>query len=155
GDRAAYGGVRASQRRGQGNGAAAAARVCAAGGRTRARGTCGAWVELSQRAAGGRGCGDRGAQYRARDRLACGIRRARGGGAGHEGADDGGARMIYGIGVDVLEVKRIGETLERFGTHFIERLLMPQEQAQLAQTQRRERFLAMRFAAKEAIVKAM
>jgi holo-[acyl-carrier protein] synthase len=63
--------------------------------------------------------------------------------------------MIYGIGVDVLEVKRIGETLERFGAHFIERLLMPQEQAQLARTQRRVRFVAMRFAAKEAIVKAM
>ena len=63
--------------------------------------------------------------------------------------------MIFGIGVDVLEVKRIGKTLERFGAHFIERLLMPEEQAQLARTQRRERFIAMRFAAKEAIVKAM
>ncbi|HEV7138013.1 MAG TPA: holo-ACP synthase [Steroidobacteraceae bacterium] len=63
--------------------------------------------------------------------------------------------MIFGIGVDVLEVKRIGETLERFGEHFIDRLLMPQEQAQLARTQRRVRFIAMRFAAKEAIVKAM
>ena len=63
--------------------------------------------------------------------------------------------MIYGIGVDVLEVKRIGRTLERFGPHFIERLLMPQEQAQLARTRRPERFIAMRFAAKEAIVKAM
>jgi holo-[acyl-carrier protein] synthase len=63
--------------------------------------------------------------------------------------------MIYGIGVDVLEVKRIGQTLERFGTHFIERLLMPREREQLARTQRQERFLAMRFAAKEAIVKAM
>ncbi|HEY2036910.1 MAG TPA: holo-ACP synthase [Steroidobacteraceae bacterium] len=63
--------------------------------------------------------------------------------------------MIFGIGVDALEVKRIGETLERFGDHFIERLLMPAEQAQLARTQRRVRFLAMRFAAKEAIVKAM
>ncbi len=63
--------------------------------------------------------------------------------------------MIFGIGVDVLEVKRIGQTLERFGAHFIERLLLPQEQAQLARTQRRERFIAMRFAAKEAIVKAM
>lgn len=63
--------------------------------------------------------------------------------------------MIFGIGVDVLEVKRIGETLERYGDHFIERLLMPQEQAQLAKTQRRVRFIAMRFAAKEAIVKAM
>lgn len=63
--------------------------------------------------------------------------------------------MIFGIGVDVLEVKRIGETLERFGERFIDRLLMPQEQAQLARTQRRVRFIAMRFAAKEAIVKAM
>jgi len=63
--------------------------------------------------------------------------------------------MIFGIGVDVLEVKRIGETLERFGRHFVERLLMPEEQAQLANTRRPERFIAMRFAAKEAIVKAM
>lgn len=63
--------------------------------------------------------------------------------------------MIFGIGVDVLEVKRIRETLERFGPRFVERLLMPQEQAQLANTQRQERFIAMRFAAKEAIVKAM
>jgi holo-[acyl-carrier protein] synthase len=63
--------------------------------------------------------------------------------------------MIYGIGVDVLEVKRIGRTLERYGAHFIDRLLMPEEQAQLSRTQRRERFIAMRFAAKEAIVKAM
>jgi len=63
--------------------------------------------------------------------------------------------MIFGIGVDVLELKRIEHTLERFGNRFIEHLLMPEEQAQLEKTQRRARFLAMRFAAKEAIVKAM
>jgi holo-[acyl-carrier protein] synthase len=63
--------------------------------------------------------------------------------------------MIFGIGVDVLELKRIEHTLERFGDRFIEHLLMPEEQAQLEKTQRRARFLAMRFAAKEAIVKAM
>lgn len=63
--------------------------------------------------------------------------------------------MIFGIGVDVLESQRIVRTLERFGAHFIERLLMPEEQAQLERTARRARFLAMRFAAKEAIVKAM
>ena len=63
--------------------------------------------------------------------------------------------MIYGIGVDVLEAARIGKTLERFGDHFIDRLLMPAERAQLARTKRPERFIAMRFAAKEAIVKAM
>jgi holo-[acyl-carrier protein] synthase len=63
--------------------------------------------------------------------------------------------MIFGIGVDVLEAARITRTLERFGERFVEHLLMPEERAQLARTQRRERFLAMRFAAKEAIVKAM
>ena len=63
--------------------------------------------------------------------------------------------MIFGIGVDVLESARIAQTLERFGARFIEHLLMPEEHAQLARTARPERFLAMRFAAKEAIVKAM
>ncbi|MBS0367261.1 MAG: holo-ACP synthase [Proteobacteria bacterium] len=63
--------------------------------------------------------------------------------------------MIHGIGVDVLEAQRIARTLERHGQRFIEHLLMPREQEQLARTRRPERFLAMRFAAKEAIVKAM
>ena len=63
--------------------------------------------------------------------------------------------MIFGIGVDVLEAARIQKTLARFGDHFIDRLLMPAERAQLARTKRPERFIAMRFAAKEAIVKAM
>jgi len=63
--------------------------------------------------------------------------------------------MIFGIGVDVLEAARIKRTLARFGERFVEHLLMPEELAQLARTARRERFLAMRFAAKEAIVKAM
>ncbi|HUO20587.1 MAG TPA: holo-ACP synthase [Steroidobacteraceae bacterium] len=63
--------------------------------------------------------------------------------------------MIFGIGVDVLEAARIQRTLERFGERFIDHLLLPAERAQLERTQRRERFLAMRFAAKEAIVKAM
>ena len=63
--------------------------------------------------------------------------------------------MIFGIGVDVLEAARVKKVYDRFGDHFIERLLLPAERAQLAKTRRTERFLAMRFAAKEAIVKAM
>jgi holo-[acyl-carrier protein] synthase len=63
--------------------------------------------------------------------------------------------MIFGIGVDVLEAKRVVHTLERYGDRFTDHLLMPQEREQLAKTRRPERFLAMRFAAKEAIVKAM
>jgi holo-[acyl-carrier protein] synthase len=63
--------------------------------------------------------------------------------------------MIFGIGVDVLEAARVKNTLERFGARFTEHLLMAEEHAQLAKTRRPERFVAMRFAAKEAIVKAM
>ncbi len=63
--------------------------------------------------------------------------------------------MIYGIGVDVLEAERIVKTLERFGERFTGHLLLPQEAAQLKLTRRPARFIAMRFAAKEAIVKAM
>jgi len=63
--------------------------------------------------------------------------------------------MIFGIGIDVLEARRIHDTYERFGAHLVERLLMPEERVQFERTQRPERFLAMRFAAKEAIVKAL
>lgn len=63
--------------------------------------------------------------------------------------------MIYGIGVDVLEYKRIEQTYKKFGDRFVQRLLLPQEQEQLKRTARPIRFLAMRFAAKEALVKAM
>jgi len=63
--------------------------------------------------------------------------------------------VIFGIGVDILESERVARTLERYGRRFIEHLLMPEEHAQLERTARPERFLAMRFAAKEAIVKAM
>ena len=63
--------------------------------------------------------------------------------------------MIFGIGVDVLQQVRIVRTYQRFGEHFVERLLLPAERAQFVRTSRPERFLAMRFAAKEAVVKAL
>jgi holo-[acyl-carrier protein] synthase len=63
--------------------------------------------------------------------------------------------MIFGIGVDVLSEARVARVFKRYGDHFVERLLLPKEAEQLKKTRRTERFLAMRFAAKEAIVKAM
>lgn len=63
--------------------------------------------------------------------------------------------MIFGIGVDVLEAARIEKVYQKYGEHFLDRLLMPGEREQLGRTRRTARFLAMRFAAKEAIVKAM
>lgn len=63
--------------------------------------------------------------------------------------------MIFGIGTDVVQVARVERTWERFGTHFAERLLLDEERALFEQSRRPVRFLAMRFAAKEAVVKAM
>lgn len=63
--------------------------------------------------------------------------------------------MIYGIGTDILRLDRIASTYERFGRHFVDRLLMPDEQVLFDRARNPVRFLAMRFAAKEAIVKAM
>lgn len=63
--------------------------------------------------------------------------------------------MIFGIGTDILKVERVEQTWQRFGEHFARRLLLDEEQRLFATSKRPVRFLAMRFAAKEAIVKAM
>ena len=63
--------------------------------------------------------------------------------------------MIYGVGTDILELSRVQETYNRFGDHFVNRLLMDEEREQFARVKHPVRFLAMRFAAKEAVVKAM
>ena len=63
--------------------------------------------------------------------------------------------MIFGIGTDLLEVSRVEATYARFGEHFVDRLLLDEERPYFDRTARKARFLAMRFAAKEAIVKAM
>jgi holo-[acyl-carrier protein] synthase len=63
--------------------------------------------------------------------------------------------MIYGIGIDVLQLERIQRVYEKHGEHFVERLLLPDEERQFRRTARPARFLAMRFAGKEAVVKAM
>ena len=63
--------------------------------------------------------------------------------------------MIFGIGTDLLRVDRIESTLARFGERFVDRLLLPGERAGYERTRRKVRYLAMRFAAKEAVVKAM
>ena len=63
--------------------------------------------------------------------------------------------MIFGIGTDVVQLDRIERAFERFGEHFVRRLLLPEEEQAFRANRRPARFLAMRFAAKEAVVKAM
>ena len=63
--------------------------------------------------------------------------------------------MIFGIGTDVVQLSRIEATWARHGEHFVRRLLLPEEEQAFRRYKRPVRFLAMRFAAKEAIVKAL
>lgn len=63
--------------------------------------------------------------------------------------------MIFGIGTDILQAERVERTWQRFGEHFVRRVLLDEERALFVRTPRPARFLAMRFAAKEAIVKAL
>ncbi len=63
--------------------------------------------------------------------------------------------MIFGIGTDIVERTRVERLLERFGDSFARRILLDEEYTLFARTKQPARFLAMRFAAKEAVVKAM
>ena len=63
--------------------------------------------------------------------------------------------MIFGIGTDVVEVSRIHESIEKFGDTFARRILSDSEFESYLQSSTQSRFLAKRFAAKEAFAKAL
>lgn len=63
--------------------------------------------------------------------------------------------MIVGVGTDLVSVARIKGALDRHGDRFLARLLAPAERMLLpAGGARRARWLAKRWAAKEAVAKA-
>jgi holo-[acyl-carrier protein] synthase len=68
--------------------------------------------------------------------------------------------MIFGIGTDIVQIRRIEAALKRSGSRFAEKILGAEEmlvyQARKAKVETRGlRFLASRFAAKEALSKAL
>lgn len=63
--------------------------------------------------------------------------------------------MIHGIGTDLIALERIEKIYTRYGEDFAQRILMPEELERFSRTKHKVRYLAMRFAAKEAIVKAL
>ena len=63
--------------------------------------------------------------------------------------------MIYGIGTDIVEVTRIEASISQFGDDFARRVLAQSELASYQASQIKARFLAKRFAAKEAFAKAL
>ena len=63
--------------------------------------------------------------------------------------------MIFGIGTDIVEVSRIAASITAFGDSFAERVLAESELEGYQNSQIKARFLAKRFAAKEAFSKAL
>ncbi|MEN9761418.1 MAG: hypothetical protein RI906_1244 [Pseudomonadota bacterium] len=71
--------------------------------------------------------------------------------------------MIYGIGTDIVQVARIERLLARWGDRFARRVLGPEELAEFMRRRSRgshgpayaARYLAKRFAGKEAFSKAI
>ena len=63
--------------------------------------------------------------------------------------------MIFGIGADVVESSRIERSLEKYGERFARRILSNDEWPDFINSSKPIIFLASRFAAKEALSKAM
>jgi len=62
---------------------------------------------------------------------------------------------ILGLGTDIAEIERVEKALARSGEAFARRILTEQEFLQFSQLKQQGRFLAKRFAAKEAASKAL
>ena len=63
--------------------------------------------------------------------------------------------MIIGLGSDLIDIRRIEKTLERFGPRFVDRLFTDVEKAKSEGRKNRAASYAKRFAAKEACAKAL
>ena len=62
---------------------------------------------------------------------------------------------VLGIGVDIVEIARFTTAIARSGQSFIDRLFLPAEQAYCSPQREPARCYAARFAAKEAVAKAL
>jgi len=63
--------------------------------------------------------------------------------------------MIVGLGSDLIDIRRIEKSLERFGERFINRVFTEIEQTKSDRRNQRAASYAKRFAAKEACAKAL
>lgn len=63
--------------------------------------------------------------------------------------------MFNSLGSDIIEVERIEQNILRYGSRFLDRIFTPAEQNYCKKYKDASRHFAGRFAAKEAIVKAL
>jgi len=62
---------------------------------------------------------------------------------------------IYGIGIDIVQIDRIESSVRKHGDVFIKKILHDNEYEKYLTLKFKERYLAKRFAAKEAFAKAL
>ena len=65
------------------------------------------------------------------------------------------AMTIIAHGIDMVDCKRLGEMIDRYGERFLNRVFTPTEQEYCRDRKRRIEHLAGRFAAKEAVMKVL
>lgn len=63
--------------------------------------------------------------------------------------------MIYGIGIDIVAVKRMQGNIEKYKEQFARKILGDKEMNEYSNSLNSASYLAKRFAAKEALVKAL
>ena len=63
--------------------------------------------------------------------------------------------MIFGTGIDIVDIKKIKKTVEKWGKSFNDKIFTPQELNYCYQKKSPFQHLAARFAAKEAFLKAL
>jgi len=63
--------------------------------------------------------------------------------------------MILGLGSDLIDIRRVEKSIERFGDRFLERIFTDAERAKSDKRANRAASYAKRFAAKEACSKAL
>lgn len=63
--------------------------------------------------------------------------------------------MVKSIGLDLTEIERIDRDLRKYGERFSRKILGPSELELFLKKRNKAQFLAGRFAAKEAVIKAL
>ena len=61
---------------------------------------------------------------------------------------------IYGIGTDLVNINRVQKIYNKYGQKFVDKILLPEEKKLLESNRDPVKFLANRFAGKEAAAKA-
>lgn len=63
--------------------------------------------------------------------------------------------MIYSVGIDLIELERVSNALDKWGDKFARRILGEEERILYREKKNKVQFLAGRFAAKEAVMKSL